>query len=404
MEVKTILRDRATAILVDLEKAEDALKVYKPGARTARTWGALRNELEGSRKKLYLLLDAIDQGVDRESVWRQLTNLGSAARSTSQEILAVLQGGALRDAEEDGGIYAIADGLVQEVANAIGEEWAGLTIPGERDVIATRSAIIRLTFPEVSIWDLPVTLHEYGHYVAPRILNELGQIPFNLLCEGAGSAAERAHITELFADLFASYTAGPAFACNLVLLRLDPAARGATKDNSTHPSFDRRVKLALRVLADRSGEIDDPKWTSLVDELGAAWQRSREDATPPDDEESSAKLDKKFADPGAVAQPDDDRLFKRLYGIAERVPNGRYRGWRKARLLVQSMAPAPTRGRPRAPAELDEGTTIRDVLNAAWLARVEQPNASFDIEERARLNCRAILEKTQDRQGGRQLD
>ena len=403
MEIKTILRDRATAILVDLEKAEDALKVYEPGPRTARTWGALRNELEGNKKKIYQLLDTIDQGADRESMWRQLTTIASDARSTSQEILAVLQGGALRDAEEDGGTYAIADGLVQEVANAIGEEWAGLTIPGERDVIGTKSALIRLTFPEVSIWDLPVTLHEYGHYVAPRILNELGKVPFNLLCEGAGSATERAHITELFADLFASYMGGPAFACNLVLLRLDPAATGATRDNATHPSYDRRVKLVLKVLADRSAEIDDPKWTSLVDELGVAWQRSREDATPSDDE-SSAEPDEKVAGAGAAARLDDDRLFKRLYGIAERVPNGRYRGWRQARLLVQSMAPDSNRGKPRAPAELDDGTTIRDVLNAAWLARVERPDASFDIEERARLYCRAILKKRQDRQGGRQID
>jgi hypothetical protein len=68
------------------------------------------------------------------------------------------------------------------------------------------------------------------------------------------------------------------------------------------------------------------------------------------------------------------------------------------------MAPDPGRGKPRAPADLDEGTTIRDVLNAAWLARVERPDASFDIQERARRYCQAILKKMLDRQGGRQLD
>jgi hypothetical protein len=88
----------------------------------------------------------------------------------------------------------------------------------------------------------------------------------------------------------------------------------------------------------------------------------------------------------------------------ELVPNGRYRGWTRARLLVSSLAPDPARGKSRGLAELDEGVTIRDVLNAAWLARLEQPGASYDIEQRARRYCGAILEGMLRRQGGRQLD
>lgn len=370
MDDRELLAARLASALADLGKAKQAMSVYEPKKTLiSATWGTLRNDLEAHRSRLVKLLKELETE-PLETSWSGLSKLQPGLRSTTNEVLALLQGGPLRDAEEEGGVYSLSDALVQEVAGEIGIPWAGMTLPAERELVDTRSSLIRLTFP-ASLWDLPLALHEYGHQVAPEILDGMGSRAFTLMRDGLRSPIERAHLTELFADAFAAYAGGPAYACTLILFRFDPAADEALKDLPTHPSHDRRVALVLRVLKEREGEVTDAQWSALVEQLAAAWR-------------SSLQLAR--ADPASGPpqdSPQTGRRLERLQEIVARLPNARYRTWGKALELV----PFLEEGRGSVPAK---DFSIRDVLNAAWLARLELPADWSEIERRAELVARAV--------------
>ena len=375
MDDREILSARVIAALLDLEKAAGAMAIYAPrGKAMASTWGSLQNRLAMHRAGITELEEVL-ASQDLATSWARLVELQADLRSTTKGVLALLQGGPLRDSEEKGGVYALADALVKEVAADLGRPWAGITLPGEREQLATGSSIIHLTFPQVSVWDLPIVLHEYGHEVAPEIHNDLGLNPFVLMCRAAGSAVEKSHLTELFADAFASYTCGPAFACTLVVLRFDPTAEEALRDLPTHPSHDRRVKAALRVLGRQGREVDDAAWTGLVEGLGASWRSSLEASR------SASDVDDEPAAVSASGPPRDS--VSRLLDILALVPLASYRSWERTKRLVPLLAGGARSGP-------EEGVTIRDALNAAWLARLRSPNDWSAIGERAASLIRSI--------------
>jgi hypothetical protein len=56
----------------------------------------------------------------------------------------------------------------------------------------------------------------------------------------------QAHVEEIFADVFAAYTAGPALACSAILLQFAPA--DPYRRTWTHPSHDQRTAVIIQVL------------------------------------------------------------------------------------------------------------------------------------------------------------
>lgn len=374
MDDRELLSARMVAALMDLEKAKAALANYSPQAMAmASTWDSLNNRLARHLAAISSLLQALPGPQGIATSWARFAELQDELGSTTREILALVQGGPLRDSEQGGGIYALADALIREVAADLGRPWAGITLPGEREQLTTRSSIIHLTFPQVSVWDLPIVLHEYGHEVAPEIRNELGLSPFQLMCSAAGSAVERSHLTELFADAFASCACGPAFVCTLVVLRFDPTAKEATQDLPTHPSHARRVALALRVLEEKS--IEDVSWAGLVEELAEAWRSSLEVSR------SGSAVDEPAAAPASASARDP---VSKLLAILALMPRASYRSWGRAQRLAPLLAGSSVLETP------EEGVTIRDALNAAWLARLRLPAEWFDIGRRAQHLIRSI--------------
>src|ERR1700688_3643088 len=167
MDDRELLSARMVAALMDLEKAKAALANYSPQAMAmASTWDSLNNRLARHLAAISSLLQALPGPQGIATSWARFAELQDELGSTTREILALVQGGPLRDSEQGGGIYALADALIREVAADLGRPWAGITLPGEREQLTTRSSIIHLTFPQVSVWDLPIVLHEYGHEVA----------------------------------------------------------------------------------------------------------------------------------------------------------------------------------------------------------------------------------------------
>ncbi|HXO26759.1 MAG TPA: hypothetical protein VOA80_05415 [Thermoanaerobaculia bacterium] len=364
---------------MDLEKVRAAMAAYKPQApEITATWGPLNNQLARHRSDIAELLRSLDGAPAIPSSWERLAQLQHELGSTTSEVLALVQGGPLRDREPEGGIYALADALIGEVATDLGRPWAGITLPGEREMVTPRSSIIHLTFPQVSVWDLPIVLHEYGHAVASEIHDDLGS-PFQRLYNAADSAVESAHLAELFADAFASYACGPAFACTLVVLRFDPTEQEATRDLPTHPSHDRRVALVLRVLEEQGREIDDAAWTELVEELREAWRSTLRVARP-------AIAD---AVPAAAAADGVGNSVSQLLSILELVPAVSYRSWERTKRLASQLTVPP----PDGSVSLEEGVTLRDGLNAAWLARLRSPKEGSEIGRRAERLMRSIANR-----------
>jgi hypothetical protein len=166
------------------------------------------------------------------------------------------------------------------------------------------------------------------------------------------------HLQEHFADLFATYALGPAYAAAFIMLRMNPAE---AQDNMlTHPSGAKRVHGILWAL----DKMDDLQATPLerpfqvvTARLRNAWQNSLHEAGKAEklkDVEAS-RIDQRMAD-----------LLELLTGNApQQLMFGRA-DWRRAQQMAEQWTSGAT-----AIATPPAGLTRRDVLNGAWLARLK---------------------------------
>jgi hypothetical protein len=122
--------------------------------------------------------------------------------------------------------------------------------------------VIGLRVTDASIWAVPVMLHEFGHFAATRLETAHGERPGVNLVDGSWLAAAfrsdplklktaqsllghpRAH--EFFADVFAAYTIGVAYA-GLTLWRAGP--NRAWDSSGDHPGWGYRMNAVLRAIA-----------------------------------------------------------------------------------------------------------------------------------------------------------
>lgn len=201
-----------------------------------------------------------------------------------QEVLAVYAGMLARRERVDGGLCAIADRLLDELAEGQ-PTWGGLpTILGHEDAFGPLSGVVRLRYPTESVWGLPLVAHELGHHVTfahtrDRLDGMLrtAALPVADLLEAErrrGGLSSWSHLGELFADVFATWTVGPAYAGSLVHLRLDTRdKRGASYQ---HPSPQVRLEAVLRTLGvlDELDKTYSPPNRVVAKRLRAWWDRS----------------------------------------------------------------------------------------------------------------------------------
>ena len=86
-----------------------------------------------------------------------------------EESLALVEGALVRGAKLDNGLCQIADALLDELRTKADVAWGRFTILAEGEFFGEMAQIIRLRFPEVSIWNLPIAAHEFGHFVGPEL-------------------------------------------------------------------------------------------------------------------------------------------------------------------------------------------------------------------------------------------
>jgi hypothetical protein len=338
-----------------LERARSTLVGAGPAAVRLESMAGdrLRTLLGDMDRRWADLARAVGRGdVDAARLGR-LDSLQRATDRVLSEALALSLGALAREFALDDGVCDDADLLIRELAGRIDRRFARPTVPGEQEVLHRASDVVRCRVPGHGLWDLPVMAHEFGHLVVAGLqpydaVGDQVRRPVDAwLAQFDGPRRSRAE--ELFCDMFATYALGPSYVCGLVLHRLDPSAPPSPAADATHPSPAARVHACLWTLRRLQHERDTlaGPYDRVLTLLTAAW-----DALQP----PSGRLTE--ADRGALG-PDVAACWTQL---EQHLGTVRY-GWSgHVRALVTELE----RGEP-APA----GYGPADVLNAAWISRLE---------------------------------
>ncbi len=305
---------------------------------------------------------------------------GEALREAQIEVLDYLGGALIRQRELEGAICALADALLRDFARLTGVNWAARVVPGRHPLFSPATDMVQWHFPDTEIWNLPLMAHEFGHVAAlntPAFLEFLARQALTL-AEGHPEAESwtlkqresyvsqrSAHLHEFFADAFALYCQGPAFAFDMTLLHLNPAE--AFLPRGRHPTHAERFEVLLTVL----------------ERMNSAAQADAYAAGPY--APAMARLKDLWTQAVAACgvQPDAVATFHRLQ--ARRLARELYEGLEQSyRLGAQFPPEAWQQAYEAAPALLggtlegrDKGP--RELLTCAWACRVRFPDRAADI-------------------------
>lgn len=281
-------------------------------------------------------------------------DLHSQSQQLFRDYVELLGGLAVRDMELDQKICRFADELLKRYALATAEGRL-LTIPTRQEAVRmTWSRVVRLGFPEWSIWALPCTAHELWFVIARARLKQDPRLE-NL----------NAREDLCLADAFATWTVGPAYGYACILLQLNPYP--AIIDGVEHPADDDRVAAITYMLNRMGSQGMLNRYESVVKKLKMAWAdaQQRDDSTAPvASNESNERIDALF-----------HRLNEDLIAAQFSADNwDRFQKWPD--LLQQ--------GKTDTKQYEEFGTAdARWVLNAAWQARVSNLQSTGNIETAA---------------------
>jgi hypothetical protein len=350
------------------------------------------DSLASRQADLRRLADRISVGGPAPEDWTTLRQTRQQCTTLAREYLAFAQGGLARQAGLDGGLLQIADAFIAELSQRVKVRWDPLTVLAETEWYGEEAQIIRLRFPEASVWDLPVAAHEFGHFAGPRLETgtvtgrtwDLSYPVADMLRRELGRGRvewSRAH--EYFADAFAVYLAGPAYACACLLLRFDPGTPDS--DGPTHPSYAKRAYLMARTLEKMDQADATTFYVGVVRQLRERWRESMVEAAA--DSQRIAGLESAVA---ADAEPTVGEMWELLQAT---VPTQRYGGMAAA----QAIKPALLGGSPTSPGAAGGSLlTLADALNAAWLCRLDHwdddRDATATIAASAHQMCLAIAD------------
>lgn len=333
-------------------------------------------------------LDEFRQALNRGGVsaeaWKNLAELEGRASSVQREALEFL-GGLLvtyrkldrqsaklinQGEKEDGpSVTALAGLLLQDCGRRSGVNWDGLIIPGRDPFLAPETGLIRLHFPDLSLWNLPLMAHEFGHIVA----HEMAEFRRYQITEaraavsGPAEVATEAnpelifsHLDEFFADLFAVYTVGPAFACAAAMLRFNP--HEAYWERGAHPTHQERVQVILQALGGMGAY--DP----IPQRLQSAWDMAVQASGAVPTESLASDRARRRLERAKRWGRELYTLIDQSFRLGGRYPPER---WECAKMLAQRLAEPPS----LSLAELESGAgcgriSLDDLLNLLWWARV----------------------------------
>jgi hypothetical protein len=361
------LRDTQRALL-EVGPAKDRLRAMA-GDRLVPLVGDVRGRLE------HLERGVRAGGVTRERLMK-LADLQRAVDRVTSECLALALGALARQFELDDGACDEADLFIRDLASRIDGRFARPTVPSDAEHLHRAADVIRRRVPDLGLWDLPVMAHEFGHLVASGLtaydaIGDQVLRPVESLLDRFADS-RRQQVTELFCDVFATFSLGPSYPCSLVMHRLDPTARAVAPDAASHPGDAARVEGCLRTLERMSGgstPLARVHW-----QLGTVW-RELQGAAPSEallDEAALGKIRSELSACWAV--------------LDERLSVLRYRWSDGVRDLVDELA---RQAGERAPA----GYSAADVLNAAWVVRLDAWADGRPVPDHLEIRARRLLHR-----------
>jgi hypothetical protein len=352
-----------------------------------------------------------------QTAWRKYGHAYEESQKIFHECLEILVGLALRDKLLDE-VCHIADELIKELtALALGS--ASLAVPAADEALdKTLARIVRVRFPDWTIWTLPFVIHEYAHVLIDEndglraltaehasTLIAASNTLQQAYAEAGDDEEKRENVTRratyplriLIADAFATYSMGPAYAYTAILLRLDPLVLGETGGPPAHAKRAHVILEILRYISGKAGGQDP--FRHAADDLSVRWQSLAKiaGADLPEPVEGSIEsiaanlgptLDFLFSIPGVKGMPYP--YFDQV-GFSDAADNG----WNVAERWAEAW-----KNELENFGELDDltepGVTdkskLRDVLNAAWLCVVEKPGHRGQIESVVKSTCDMIVE------------
>jgi hypothetical protein len=290
----------------------------------------------------------------KKSAWERYSAMVYRESSTIFcEYLDFLSGLALRDTGLDQGMCRIADRLLRDGGRLPDNfTWDSLTIPTQREALqATLAKIVRLGFPEWTIWALPLAVHEFGHVAVT--IDKVKEF----VSQRAGDEQARHRLEVCLADAFATHMMGPAYACAVILLRLDPCTAFAPEDDRLTEKR-ARVVLAMLEYMDGLGQTDAGAYSQIRSLLESEWEDALRQVgvaeTLSEDEEQEIRQWVK--------------LISQTMGKVRALPPS---VWPRVTELAEILDPAQVEN---VKVRLDDD--LRVVLNAAWKKRIDDKDLS----------------------------
>ncbi|MEV6304791.1 hypothetical protein AB0M02_35640 [Actinoplanes sp. NPDC051861] len=321
--------------------------------------------------------------------WPQLAGLAERAVPVRREAREFLCGAMLvaahldRDQGPEAGVpagtCALADRLLTDLTGRTGIGHGTHTVLGPEPMLETATGLMRVRLPDWSPWSLPLVVHEFGHLVARDTEAFTAWRARRVATVSAGGTpAEQtaARLEEHFADVLATYTAGPAFAAAMVLRHLEPVAAAAPR--GSHPSHADRAAVILHVLrrmndAEHAARGPGP-FAGVISDLTTGWAGVLDSAG--EDAGRAAAAVSTLADELA----DQVETYYRL-GVAYL---GRRWTWAaRAAGMLRAGSPGLARLREQSGGNHD-GLDLIDVLNVLWAARLAQAEPSRRLDAVAR--------------------
>ena len=378
-DAQGVLLGQVDALARDLGRTSAFLRNLPPHLDRVvqqRAVGRFEQLLQQGRDELDTLRSQIEADDPLGECWKRLPPISMQATEVFGEALAFLEGALARANGLDQNLCPLADALLDELSTRTGVKWDRFTILAEGELFRDMAGIIRVRFPDTTVWNLPVVAHEFGHY-AGRELSQRGSQrtvhPFEeLLAREQQRGWDTLHVHELLADVFATYTLGPAYAFTGLVGRFDPSDAYRESPNGTHPPAAQRARAVLSTLRRIEAERGQAgAFATYLDGLENAWTQLLADTGQP------ASL----ADAGGIDAADFDRLVGELYELLEShlQPDGRYglerfNSAQQVAAVIRRRVDEDGRATP-----VQDDVELADILNAGWIERWRCWNLNTEI-------------------------
>jgi hypothetical protein len=269
------------------------------------------------------------------------------------EYLDLLGGIAIRErgiqlSREDAGyvdeLCVMTDRLIRDELTRMGPSTWTLALPAHGFVGASSWPVVRMALSQWSVWAMPLEAFQFGQLAAAVLFEDEADDAWAKAISRYGKDGLRV----LVGDVFASWAVGPAYACALVFLRLDPAFPTVDKHGPTDAE---RAALVERCLKERypAKRLPRPEpvgyddYFTFLDAVFQEWESARRlmGGVPLDDEtlerlsEFAADVQERLGVKDGFALPD----------------------WR---LAAETWTALDSKG------SFDPLRGIRHLLNAAW--------------------------------------